>query len=57
MEADRYERTSMLISSNLPFSKWEQIVKDAMTTAVVYENECERFVMRYRIDEIDGSNI
>ena len=35
--ADRYERTSMLISSNLPFSKWEQIFKDAMTTAAAID--------------------
>lgn len=31
--ADRYERKSVMITSNLPFSKWEQIFKDPMTTA------------------------
>ena len=31
--AERYERGSMLITSNLPFSKWEAIFKDPMTTA------------------------
>ena len=31
--ADRYERSSVMLSSNLPFSKWEQIFKDPMTTA------------------------
>ena len=31
--AHRYERGSMLITSNLPFSKWEVIFKDPMTTA------------------------
>jgi len=31
--AERYERGSVLISSNLPFSKWEAIFKDPMTTA------------------------
>lgn len=30
--AKRYERGSLLISSNLPFSQWEQIFKDPMTT-------------------------
>ena len=31
--AERYERGSVMLTSNLPFSKWEQIFKDAMTTA------------------------
>lgn len=31
--AECYERTSILISSNLPFSKWDQIFKDPMMTA------------------------
>ena len=35
--ADRYEKTSLLISSNLPFSKWEQIFKDPMTTAAAID--------------------
>ncbi|MFO0870211.1 MAG: ATP-binding protein [Pirellulales bacterium] len=30
--AERYERGSLLLSSNLPFSKWDQIFKDPMTT-------------------------
>jgi len=30
--ADRYEAGSIMITSNLPFSKWEQIFKDPMTT-------------------------
>ncbi len=30
--ADRYERRSVLLTSNLPFSKWERIFKDPMTT-------------------------
>jgi len=30
--AERYERRSLLISSNLVFSKWDQIFKDPMTT-------------------------
>lgn len=35
--ADRYERSSIMISSNLPFSKWEQIFKDPMTTAAAID--------------------
>jgi DNA replication protein DnaC len=31
--AERYERGSVLLTSNLPFSKWETIFKDPMTTA------------------------
>ena len=31
--AERYERGSVMLTSNLPFSKWEQIFKDPMTTA------------------------
>ncbi len=35
--ADRYERGSVLITSNLPFSKWERIFKDPMTTAAAID--------------------
>jgi DNA replication protein DnaC len=35
--AERYERGSVLISSNLPFSRWELIFKDAMTTAAAID--------------------
>ncbi len=35
--ADRYERGSVMLSSNLPFSKWEQIFKDPMTTAAAID--------------------
>jgi len=35
--ADRYERTSIMITSNLPFSKWEQIFKDQMTTVAAID--------------------
>jgi DNA replication protein DnaC len=31
--AERYERGSVLVTSNLAFSQWEQIFKDPMTTA------------------------
>ena len=35
--AERYERDSMMITSNLPFSQWEQIFKDPMTTAAAID--------------------
>jgi DNA replication protein DnaC len=35
--ADRYERSSIMITSNLPFSKWEQIFKDPMVTAAAID--------------------
>lgn len=35
--AYRYERGSVLISSNLPFSQWESIFKDPMTTAAAID--------------------
>ncbi len=35
--ADRYERGSVMLSSNLPFSKWEQIFKDPMVTAAAID--------------------
>ena len=35
--AHRYERCSVLITSNLPFSKWEMIFKDPMTTAAAID--------------------
>jgi len=35
--SERYERGSVLLSSNLAFSKWEQIFKDPMTTAAAID--------------------
>ena len=35
--AERYERGSVMITSNLPFSKWENIFKDPMTTAAAID--------------------
>ena len=35
--AERYERGSVMITSNLPFSKWELIFKDPMTTAAAID--------------------
>jgi len=35
--ADRYERGSVMITSNLPFSQWECIFQDPMTTAAAID--------------------
>jgi DNA replication protein DnaC len=35
--AERYERGSVMITSNLPFSKWDAIFKDPMTTAAAID--------------------
>jgi DNA replication protein DnaC len=47
--AERYERRSVLITSNLVFSKWDQIFKDAMTTAAAID----RLVHHSRILELN----
>jgi DNA replication protein DnaC len=55
--AERYERGSILISSNLPFSKWEGIFKDAMTTAAAIDrlvHHCvilELNIPSYRVEQ------
>jgi DNA replication protein DnaC len=35
--ADRYERGSVLLTTNLPFSQWERIFKDPMVTAAAVD--------------------
>lgn len=35
--AERYERGSVLLTSNLPFSQWERIFKDPMTPAAAID--------------------
>ena len=35
--AERYERRSVLITSNLVFSEWERIFKNPMTTAAAID--------------------
>ncbi len=51
--ADRYERKSLMISSNLVFSKWEQIFKDPMTTMAAVD----RLVHHSTILEFSGESI
>jgi DNA replication protein DnaC len=55
--AERYERGNVLISSNLPFSKWEGIFKDPMTTAAAIDrlvHHCvilELNIPSYRVEQ------
>ena len=35
--SDRYERGSVMVTSNLAFSEWEKIFKDPMTTAAAID--------------------
>ena len=35
--AERYERGTVMLTSNLPFSRWETIFKDPMTTAAAID--------------------
>lgn len=57
--SERYERKSVLITSNLVFSQWDQIFKDPLTTAAAIDRivhhsfilEISETVKSYRMDE------
>jgi DNA replication protein DnaC len=57
--SERYERRSVMITSNLVFSQWEQIFKDPLTTAAAIDRivhhsfilEIPETVKSYRMDE------
>ena len=51
--AARYERRSVLITSNLLFSEWERIFKDPMTTAAAID----RLVHHSVILELTGKSV
>jgi len=51
--AERYERRSVMITSNLVFSKWDQIFKDPMTTLAAID----RLVHHATILEFDGESV
>jgi DNA replication protein DnaC len=59
--AERYERGSVLLTSNLAFSKWDQIFKDAMTTAAAIDRLVHHSVIielnvpSYRIETAKNS--
>lgn len=50
--ADRYERRSVLLTSNLVFSQWDRIFKDPMTTAAAID----RLVHHATILELTGTS-
>jgi len=50
--AERYERRSLLVSSNLVFSKWDQIFKDPLTTMAAID----RLVHHSIILEFNGDS-
>jgi len=43
--SERYERKSLMVSSNLKFSEWDQIFKDPMTTAAAVDRFVHHSVM------------
>ena len=51
--AERYERRSVMLSSNLVFSKWDQIFKDPMTTMAAID----RLVHHALILEFNGGSM
>lgn len=51
--AERYERRSVMITSNLVFSQWDQIFKDPMTTAAAID----RLVHHATILEMNGRSV
>lgn len=51
--AERYERRSMVITSNLVFAEWDRIFKNPMTTAAAID----RIVHHSAILEFDGPSI
>ena len=60
--ADRYERGSIMLTSNLPFSKWERIFKDPMVTVAAIDRLVHHSVIlelnipSYRIEKAKNSN-
>jgi DNA replication protein DnaC len=50
--SERYERKSLMITSNLLFSDWDKIFKDPMTTAAAID----RLVHHSTILELDGDS-
>jgi DNA replication protein DnaC len=55
--AERYERGSVMLTSNLPFSQWEKIFKDPMTTAAAIDRLVHHSIIlelnvpSYRLEE------
>jgi DNA replication protein DnaC len=61
--AERYERRSVMLTSNLPFSKWELIFKDPMTTAAAIDRLVHHSVIlelnlsSYRLEHSKGRKV
>jgi len=51
--AERYERRSVIITSNVVFSEWDRIFKDPMTTAAAID----RLVHHAVILEMTGTSV
>jgi len=51
--AERYERRSVIITSNLVFSEWDRIFKDPMTTAAAID----RLVHHSTVLELNGESV
>lgn len=50
--AERYEQRSLVITSNLPFSQWDTVFKDAMTTMAAVD----RLVHHSTVIELNGES-
>jgi DNA replication protein DnaC len=59
--SERYERGSVLLTSNLPFSGWESLFKDPMTTAAAIDRLVHHSIIlelnlpSYRMEEAQRS--
>lgn len=60
--AERYETGSVMLTSNLPFSKWESIFKDPMTTAAAIDRLVHHSIIlelnlsSYRLETSQGNH-
>lgn len=50
--AERYERRSLVVTSNLPFSQWDKVFKDTMTTMAAID----RLVHHASVLELNGES-
>jgi len=50
--SERYEQRSLVITSNLPFSQWDQVFKDSMTTMAAID----RLVHHSTVLELNGES-
>src|SRR5581483_11549010 len=50
--AERYERRSLVVTSNLPFSQWDKVFKDTMTTMAAID----RLVHHATVLELNGES-